>query len=124
MLLGSMLAPVVAQAAPLPDHPIIFNERAIQTAYRRRVPSHIKLSGITIVRDWALARWQGEHDGGMVVFRRIDGKWSIVRGSGGAFTYQDLAFKLDVPEAIAKALIKKGAPELMDTLPIVRGERP
>jgi hypothetical protein len=124
MLLGPMLAPVVAQAAPTPDHPTIFNERAIQTVYRQQVPSNIKLSGITIVQDWALARWQGEHDGGMVVFRRVDGTWSIMCGSGGSFTYQDLAFRLNVPEAIAKSLIEQGAPELLDTLPIVRGKRP
>jgi hypothetical protein len=124
MLVAPMLLPAVAQAKPVPDHPRIFNEAAIRKVYKARVKDPIKLSGITVVEGWALARWQGEHDGGMVVFQKVDGEWSIVRGTGGAFTYQDLAFQLNVPEAIAKVLIQKGAPELMDTLPIIRGERP
>jgi hypothetical protein len=124
MLVGPMVAPVVAQAAPVPEHPSIFNETAIRKVYRQRVPNNIKLSGITIVEGWALARWQGEHDGGMVVFRKVDGEWSIVRGTGGSFTYQDLAFRLNVPEAVAKELIKQGSPELEYTLPIVREKRP
>jgi hypothetical protein len=124
ILAAPMLLPIAAQAAPTTDHPTIFAENAIRQAYRDRVNCPINLSGITIVEGWALARWQGEHDGGMVVFQKVDGEWSIVRGTGGSFTYQDLAFTLNVPEAIAKVLIQKGAPELMDTLPIVRGERP
>jgi hypothetical protein len=123
ILVAPMRSPAIAQAIPT-EHPTIFAENAIRKVYSDRVGCPVNLSGITIVQDWALARWQGEQDGGIVVFHKVDGRWSIVRGTGGAFTYQDLAFQLNVPEAIAKDLIKQGAPELMDTLPIIRGERP
>jgi hypothetical protein len=115
--------PPIAHAAPHPVTPITQAETAIRDVYYAKVDRSIKLRGVTIVQNWALAHWQGQHDGGMVIFQQGKTGWKILRGTGGSFTYQDLVSRFAIPPALATALIEQGAPELRDTLPIQVGHK-
>jgi hypothetical protein len=121
VLIGFSLGrPTIAYAIPAPIEPA---ETTIRAAYYAKVDRAIQLDRITIVQDWALAHWQGQEDGGMVVFHRGNTGWKIIRGAGGSFTYQDLVSRFAIPSAIAVTLIEQGAPELGDTLPIEVGHK-
>ncbi len=115
--------PPIGHAAPHPVTPITQPETAIRDVYYTKVDRSIQLRSVTIVQNWALAHWQGKHDGGMVIFQQGKTGWKIIRGTGGSFTYQDLVSRFNMPPSVATVLIERGAPELMDSLPIQVGHR-
>jgi hypothetical protein len=118
-----LISNVMPSNAIPPLSSIYTTETAIQSAYFAKADRRITLTRITISQNWALAHWQGEHDGGMVVFKQTRGKWSIVQVTGGAFTYQNMLVMFNIPQPIATDLITRGAPELIDSLPIQVGKR-
>jgi hypothetical protein len=120
LLLISNVMPI--NAVPPPSS-ISTTETAIRSAYFVKADRRLTLTRITVSQNWALAHWQGKHGGGMVVFKQTDGKWSIVRGTGGTFTYQNLLVMFNIPQPIATDLITRGAPELIDSLPIQVGKK-
>ncbi len=109
--------PRTVSATPVDVSNLSAAEAAVVQAYmgdvKRSGQKGIFVTNVAAENGFALLSWQDEHGGGLCILKQVNGRWTIVRGSGGTFGVEFLK-RYGVPEATAINLVRRVVPGMLN----------
>ncbi len=93
-----------------------YSKEAVQAAYRSELDKYpsdnTELYEISIVGDYALQVWVGDHMGGQALLKydTTQRRWILVSGGGGSWSVDTLVTLMNVPQDVAVQLLR-GLPQ-------------